>query len=154
MQLAVSPSKEVHAAMVASSRVRQEPSLLRALAANKAITLELKTRLEALLPDRPPSTEEGDVLEIESEISRYVAEHAAEIAAEAAKAYELTDLTEDEKRELKHGGHGEQKDAKRQSPLQKIAAMEVAERVQLAMKGNREERFILIRDGCKVVSSA
>jgi hypothetical protein len=42
----------------------------------------------------------------------------------------------------------------RLAPIQKIARMSVGERVQLAMKGNRDERFILIRDGAKVVSSA
>ena len=40
------------------------------------------------------------------------------------------------------------------SPLQKISRLTVGERVQLAIKGNKEERFILIRDGSKVVSSA
>jgi hypothetical protein len=42
----------------------------------------------------------------------------------------------------------------RLSPLQKISRLTVGERVQLAMRGNKEERFILIRDGSKVVSSA
>jgi hypothetical protein len=32
--------------------------------------------------------------------------------------------------------------------------MTVGERVQLAMKGTKDERFVLIRDGSKVVSSA
>jgi hypothetical protein len=32
--------------------------------------------------------------------------------------------------------------------------MNVSERVQMAIKGNREERFILIRDGCRVVARA
>jgi hypothetical protein len=40
------------------------------------------------------------------------------------------------------------------SPLQRIAQMTVGERVQLGMKGSREDRYILIRDGSKVVSSA
>src|SRR4029079_18818554 len=43
---------------------------------------------------------------------------------------------------------------KRLSVLQRIARMSVGERVQLSMKGSREERFILIRDGSKVVSGA
>jgi hypothetical protein len=42
----------------------------------------------------------------------------------------------------------------RLSTLQKIARLTVGERVQLAMKGSKDERFILIRDGSKVVSSA
>lgn len=43
---------------------------------------------------------------------------------------------------------------KRQSLLQRLAHMRVPERVQLALKGNREERMTLIRDPCKVVQRA
>jgi hypothetical protein len=42
----------------------------------------------------------------------------------------------------------------RSTPFQRIARMTVGERVQLAMKGTKDERFILIRDGSKVVSAA
>ena len=38
--------------------------------------------------------------------------------------------------------------------LQRLASMRVVERVQLALKGNREERMALIRDPCKVVQRA
>jgi hypothetical protein len=44
--------------------------------------------------------------------------------------------------------------AKRQTLLQRLARMRVVERVQLALKGNREERLTLIRDPCKVVQRA
>jgi hypothetical protein len=40
----------------------------------------------------------------------------------------------------------------RGSALQKIARMGVKERIQLAFRGNKEERAILIRDGTKLVS--
>jgi hypothetical protein len=40
------------------------------------------------------------------------------------------------------------------STLQKIAAMNVAQRLALAMKGTREERAILVRDPNKVVGAA
>ena len=42
----------------------------------------------------------------------------------------------------------------RASLLQRLAGMRVVERVQLALKGNREERMALIRDPCKVVQRA
>jgi hypothetical protein len=38
--------------------------------------------------------------------------------------------------------------------LQRLSQMRVAERVQMALKGNREERIALIRDPCKVVQRA
>ncbi len=40
------------------------------------------------------------------------------------------------------------------STIQKIARMTVAERVQTALKGSREERIILIRDSNRIVASA
>ncbi len=43
---------------------------------------------------------------------------------------------------------------KRESLLQKVARMRVIERVQLAMKGDREARGLLIRDTCRVVQRA
>lgn len=46
---------------------------------------------------------------------------------------------------------GEQK---RENTLQKINNLDVKGRIQLALKGNKEERSILIRDGSKVVALA
>lgn len=44
--------------------------------------------------------------------------------------------------------------AKRVNTVQKINALDVKGRIQLALKGNKEERSILIRDGTKVVALA
>ena len=43
---------------------------------------------------------------------------------------------------------------KRDNAVQKINRLDVKGRIQLAMKGNKEERSILIRDGTKVVALA
>jgi hypothetical protein len=43
---------------------------------------------------------------------------------------------------------------KRQSLLVRLSRMRVVERVQLALKGGREERLALIRDACRVVQRA
>jgi hypothetical protein len=45
-------------------------------------------------------------------------------------------------------------DEKDESALQRIAAMNVAKRIALAMKGSREERAILIRDPNRIVTTA
>jgi len=45
-------------------------------------------------------------------------------------------------------------DEERQSVLEKIARLNVAERISLAMKGTREERAILIRDPNKIVGAS
>lgn len=44
--------------------------------------------------------------------------------------------------------------SKRENTLQKINRLDVKGRIQLALKGNKEERSILIRDGTKVVALA
>jgi hypothetical protein len=45
-------------------------------------------------------------------------------------------------------------EAKRENALQKIKSLDVKGRIQLALKGNKEERSLLIRDGTKVVALA
>ena len=45
-------------------------------------------------------------------------------------------------------------DEEPQSALQRIASLNVARRIALAMKGNREERAILIRDPNRIVTAA
>jgi hypothetical protein len=45
-------------------------------------------------------------------------------------------------------------DEQRGSVLQKIARLDVKGRIQLAMKGTKEERSILVRDGTKIVALA
>jgi hypothetical protein len=45
-------------------------------------------------------------------------------------------------------------DEERGSALQKISRLDVKGRIQVAMKGNKEERSILIRDGTKLVALA
>ncbi|HEV2396886.1 MAG TPA: hypothetical protein VGS27_08095 [Candidatus Sulfotelmatobacter sp.] len=54
----------------------------------------------------------------------------------------------------KHPPHGKPEEGKRENTLQKINRLDVKGRIQLALKGNKEERSILIRDGTKVVALA
>ena len=50
--------------------------------------------------------------------------------------------------------HHKAPESKRENTLQKINRLDVKGRIQLALKGNKEERSILIRDGTKVVALA
>jgi hypothetical protein len=45
-------------------------------------------------------------------------------------------------------------DGKRDSVLQKISKLDIKGRIQLAMKGTKEERAILVRDGTKIIALA
>ena len=100
--------------------------------------------------------------------SEFEKEHAAEIAAQRQQPFDLTRGSGDEKDELaellplvKEHPQGiletkviDPEQRKQISTLQKIASLTVPERVQLAMRGTREERMILVRDGVKVVALA
>jgi len=177
VELAESKSREMLSLLLASERVISSEKVLRALSLNHHLLPEESEQVEQALAqfDKPSSpieiqaaplaipsidASDADILEIEDEIARFHAEHAAEIAAAEAKPFELTDLTEDETKEIQQAAAATHSQAKAQiepqrlSPLQRIARLTVGDRVQLAMKGNREDRFILIRDGAKIVSSA
>jgi hypothetical protein len=52
------------------------------------------------------------------------------------------------------GAGAEEAEQRRQSALQKIGALNPAQRLALAMKGTREERAVLIRDPNKIVAVA
>jgi hypothetical protein len=155
LELAQEHTHEVISLLLASPRVKRSRDVLHVLAANPGLTpvdLEhVRAALAAL-----GETVAAPTAEEEAELAKYVAEHAAEIAAEEGKAFELVGGAEEA--EQAAGAAAAPAPAKEEeeriSPLQKISRLTVGQRVQLAMKGNKEERFILIRDGSKVVSSA
>lgn len=109
----------------------------------------------------------------------FLAEHAHEIAAEGERPYQPIGGVHDELREgeeplgekaaatasVTTAGAAAVKKApakktllspseERGSALQKIAKLEIKGRIQLAMKGTKEERSLLIRDGTKIVALA
>ncbi|HXZ28824.1 MAG TPA: hypothetical protein VEG08_12600 [Terriglobales bacterium] len=182
MEMAQTASRELVDMMLASARVQKSPHILHALGTNIHLTPEeaaqLKAALAALgeqtmkIPAHEEVGEEGK--------TQYELEHAAEIAAEEGKPFELVGgaLDDEETRAAAAAlqidpaatdaaagpaavdektlkmRQAEADSRERLSPLQKISRLTVGERVQLAMRGNKEERFILVRDGSKVVSSA
>jgi hypothetical protein len=115
-------------------------------------------------------------------LTAFMAEHAAEIAAENEKSFQPPAVADEklasESSELPPGsistaaitpGSGAAAAAARQpvakkwilsadeqrgSALQKISKLDVKGRINLAVKGTKEERSILIRDGTKIVALA
>ncbi len=163
LEVAQADSRETVEAMLASARVRRSPNVLRALLANPHLSPEEVAEINSALAASSGSVEEspaGDVLDVGP--TPYEIEHAAEIAAEEGREFELVDGTSEELAELtatevtppRPATDKHREERERLSPLQKIARLTVGERVQLAMKGNRDERYILIRDGSKIVSAA
>jgi hypothetical protein len=113
-------------------------------------------------------------------VSTYINEHAEDIAAEGDKAFHaiggivdllgadyfpVTDSAEapapapatpvaDDKPKIGAVPAKPPGLPKRENALQKISHLDVKGRIQLALKGNKEERSLLIRDGTKVVALA
>jgi len=139
---------------------------------------------EAAAPASPPPSSvatpaPADDPEAEGALVAFFAEHATEIAAEANKSfqpiggfYEETHTEAEPKAAAAsasvaaaaqpapvphHAVHKKlvnPEDERRGSTLQKIAKLDVKGRIQLAMKGSKEERSILVRDGTKIVALA
>jgi hypothetical protein len=94
--------------------------------------------LDILGADYFPVTQEADVPEPSVPASAANSAAAANAPRPAAAAKKKAPLPE----------------GQRQNTVQKINALDVKGRIQLALKGNKEERSILIRDGTKVVALA
>jgi hypothetical protein len=205
-KFAISASQESIETMLKSPRVRTSAGVLDCLRSNPylkgdeaATVAKLINASEASAPgaesttsaaaepiheSSPIADEEADDVPDET-VSAYLAEHAAEIAAEKDKPFQpvggIVDLLGpgyfpvNENRPMTElAGDGEPdkskvaapaapgaaakatfvEPSKRDNSVQKINRLDVKGRIQLAMKGNKEERSILIRDGTKVVALA
>jgi hypothetical protein len=120
--------------------------------------------------ETPPSADEAALVEA---IEHYLKENAAELAAEPNRPFQAIGGLHEESATVqpepqaspapkaapaapaakaKRPAHGH--DEKRDSTLQKIAKLDVKGRINLAVRGSKEERSILIRDGTKLVALA
>jgi len=176
VEIAHGASRDIIPILLASTRVQATASVLHALAGNQRLEAReaqsIREQLARLgAPEKPTQAEEPTPYEVA---------HAAEIAAAEGKPFSVVTLTGDilglgfEDYSLPPTADSTvvtlevlpalQATAahavtdpnlhRRISTFHKIAKLGVGQRVQLAMKGNREERFILIRDGAKVVALA
>ena len=194
LDMAQTESRELVSMLLASGRVRKSSHVLHALATNPHLSPEeagkVRDALQALGEEVgavPVATAETSA-EAEEAAKRFLVEHAAEIAAEEGKAFELVGAHESHEEAAavaavtgaapvapevaaaapapdaaatatavapeKIAAQKPPEERERISTITKIARCTVGERVQLAMKGTKDERFVLIRDGSKVVSSA
>jgi len=96
--------------------------------------------VELLGTDYFPVLENKEIAEIHSQVNEDPEKKDSAISAAAVAA--------------KRAAVAKSKPAERDNTMQKIAKLDVKGRIQLALKGNKEERSILIRDGTKVVALA
>lgn len=152
----------------ASSRA-ESPAIQEALNANPNLSKNHQAAAESM----SPSSSEGDDV-LDEELTAYLTEHAAEIAAEEKPFQPIGGMHEEilaaepAVKAAAAGGNGgvstevkksiaakkNHADEQRGSALQKISRLDVKGRIQLGMKGSKEERSILVRDGTKVVALA
>ena len=135
----------------------RRPGVADALGKNPACPIEVLRPVVRYLS----TTALQDLFEDLDRLSTSPALVAALIASEALSAEQRSQLLELQKEELdpqeafKDAADAAGPDAaKRETLLQKLSRMRVAERVQLALKGTREERMMLSRDPSKVVQRA
>jgi hypothetical protein len=129
-------------------------------------------------PDSDMSSEHTGDSEDEKAVSAYMKEHADEIVAEGEKPFQSIGgvvellgedyfpITQEAEAPAPSAASAASKTAAapkkpaaqgppvRENALQKISHLDVKGRIQLALKGNKEERSLLIRDGTKVVAFA
>ena len=141
-------------AMAQSRRVCESRRLRELMAANPAAEALGPEPAECVVVVEPPESDRSS----ESIVSR----QANETEQEDGEPFELVAATDGEDDELdkllirvKQGETiTESEEVEQLSLLQRIAQMRVGERIKLAMRGNREERMVLIRDRSKLVSLA
>ena len=199
--LAVSGSRSVVEALLMSARVMSSPRLLQALQSNPSLRPNELAEIEKEAgrfgneSGSEPGATEADAPDevVESTVTKYLEENAAELAAEKDKPFQPIGMAhEDGARDA--GGEAAHEvgsqavaatasanadatasaDARRRQPrllsmprsihipaeerrdstLQKISKLDIKGRIALAMRGNKEDRSILIRDSTKLVSLA
>jgi hypothetical protein len=179
-ELGASASRELVEVMMSSARVTLSQPILAGLSTNpnlsgilaETIKQKLAPAVDEVLADANAESEPDDVLD--QELMAYLAQHAREIADEEDKPFKAIGGVYDDILEpvealadaASAGTAGATTKAfagkksslnmseQRGSALQKISKLDVKGRIQLAMKGSKEERSILVRDGTKVVALA
>jgi hypothetical protein len=164
-QLAAKASREVVVMLLASPRVQISGEVLGALLNNAQLTPAEAQQVQSQLGAGAPEPVDA---EAETAHDTWTQEHAAEIAAEEGKAFELVaPLDEAETAvpaavatEMPATPLAAQRPVRKVveplklSTLQRLARMNVAQRVKVAFLGSKEERVILVRDGARIVQSA
>lgn len=167
--IAGSASGDVTEILLGVPRVRSSAAILNTMAANSHLQESQASQVKDLLGQigQPAGSEGAQSSDNSAEEGphEYEIEHAAEIKAAEGTPFELiggisgdSDKPEVVTVATAAGSAAAAQlapaDKQRVTSIQKIAKMSVGERVQLALKGNKDERFILIRDGVRLVCCA
>ncbi len=177
----VNGSREVLSALLANARLRTDEvgAVKEKLSALPGEGESAQTGVSNPQSGSVESSSDGDSDEDDEVLNAFMAEHAAEIAAENEKNFQPASFADERTAAEAEEVHAESVTAtstagaaaaparkavskkwilsaeeQRGSALQKIAKLDVKGRINLAVKGSKEERSILIRDGTKIVALA
>ena len=159
-------SKLIEVILINLMRLLRSPFILEALEANPGKTPDITRRLREIreeffekrnnfIPIHRTRAEEKALAAEETE--EVLDEETTAMTVYSEELGEGEDATSATLESLKDDGFesfDEMGEDERLSTIQRIARMTVSERVQTALKGNREERVILIRDANRLVASA
>jgi hypothetical protein len=145
-------------------RLLRSPFVLESLERNPNPTPDIKRRLKEIREEFfekrnnfiPIHRTQAEEKALQPASAEEPAESTALVvfSEEIKEGEDVTHLTLNSLADDGFGSFEEMGEEERLSTIQKIARMTVAERVQTALKGNREERIILIRDANRIVASA
>ncbi len=169
IELAMDAPREIVTMLLASPRARASYAVTEALINNPNVLAQELRQLRGEPEPEPSTTADA---EAEAVHQAYEKEHAAEIAAEEGKAFQLiegaaeSDSTQDTATVTNTGEEALETsaqskpviaaapDPKKLTLLQRLGRMTASERVKAAFTAGREERGVLIRDGARVVQNA
>lgn len=171
MELAGEAPREILNKLLASPRVRASYPLMEAVKTNPHLSAAELRQLNGEPEEPEPAVDpETDALH-----QSFQQQHAAEIAAEEGKAFQLVEGETDAAPQPPVAGEqltsgtealaaaamsahnrsmAASEDDKKMTLLQRVGRMTASERVKAAFTGGREERSILIRDGARIVQNA
>ena len=165
--IAETATGEITSILLASERVMRSKIVLRPLLNNPNLTSEEHVQIASQLTQLGVDVAKEFGTITDHAVLEWLKEHFAELEAEEREAKpfalmggmdelggdEATAVTAESIAAAKGQSRGKEDD-ERLSTLQRLAKMNVAERIKVGMLGTKEERSILIRDGSKLVSSA
>ena len=134
-----------------------KPEVATALARHWRCPLEFLTPAAKRLPTFAVQEMMGDLDRLSAAPALVAALlHSASLTADQRAQLEelVRETTENAAAFVDGAAQAEIDPARRITLVQRLSRMRVVERVQLALKGNREERIALIRDPCRVVQRA
>ena len=147
-------------------RLLRSPFILEALERNSRATPDITRRLGEIREEffekrnnfipihRTRAEEKAMKAQMDQEEALEKGEESFIYSGEIKEGEDVANLTLDSLADDGYVTFEEMPEDQKLSTIQKISRMTVAERVQTALKGSREERIILIRDSNRIVASA